>query len=104
MTHWFRLTDDEITALNPPHGDDVDIFEDETGQTWARWDIGEDWQPLGHAPVPRTRLGWFCHHLMHGLMMRYPLHKVFGWSFWYSFVEPLHEDEIIVICTDEVEL
>ena len=89
---WFRLTNEEANRLNPPP-DAAEIVEDDDGNDWCRWAIGAGWMPMGHVPQPRTRLGWFCHNIMHGLMMRYPWHKVIGWSFWYSFVEPLSEIE-----------
>jgi len=66
--HWYSLTDEEMLRLNPPD----DVFDDE-----AFYDA---WQAVGVVPRPRTRLGWFCYHLLHGLLMRYPPHKVLGFA------------------------
>jgi len=66
--HWYSLTDEEMLRLNPPD----DVFDDE-----AFYDA---WLPVGVVPRPRSRLGWFCYHLLHGLLMRYPLHKALGFA------------------------
>lgn len=61
---WYNLTDNELNRLNPPN------------------DAGErdEWLPVGSIPRPSTRVGWFFYHLVHGLWMRYPLHKVIGYA------------------------
>ena len=64
MAKWYSLTNDEADRLNPP--DDADRRP--------------DWQPVGFIPRPTTRLGWFVYHVVHGLWMRYPLHKVLGYA------------------------
>lgn len=34
------------------------------------------WTSVGYVPTPKGQLGWFIYHLIHGLVMRYPIHKV----------------------------
>lgn len=65
---WYTLTDDEADRLNPP-----DFVDDDVA-------FPDAWLPVGVIPCPRTRLGWFVYHLVHGLWMRYPLHKVLGYA------------------------
>lgn len=62
---WYNLTPAEYDRLAAP------------------WDAeaNDAWLPVGSIPRPRTRLGWFVYHLVHGLWMRYPLHKVLGYAF-----------------------
>ena len=43
-------------------------------------DVPEDWVDVGMIPEPRTRLGWFLYHLVHGLVMRYPIHRVLAFA------------------------
>ena len=43
-----------------------------------------EWLLVGHIPVPRSWLGWFVYHLIHGLWMRYPIHKVVLYSLFNS--------------------
>lgn len=89
---WFNLTDAEAARFNYPLPREIVEVEGEPGW-WEPYIDDDEWLGLGPAPVPQTRLGWFCHHVMHGLLMRYPWHKVLGWSFYYSFIEPLHEGD-----------
>lgn len=64
MAKWYSLTNEEADRLNPPYN--VGVFP--------------DWLPVGHIPRPTTRLGWFAYHVIHGLWMRYPPHKVLGYA------------------------
>jgi hypothetical protein len=64
LAKWYSLTNEEIDRLNPPYN--VGVFP--------------DWLPVGHIPRPTTLLGWFAYHVIHGLWMRYPLHKVLGYA------------------------
>lgn len=64
MARWYSLTNEETDRLNPPYN--VGVFP--------------DWLPVGHIPRPTTRPGWFVYHVIHGLWMRYPLHKVLGYA------------------------
>ena len=64
MSDWYCLTDAEANRLNPPD----DALE------------RDEWLPVGYIPRPSTRVGWFAYHLVHGLWMRYPLHKVLGYA------------------------
>ena len=42
--------------------------------------VPEGWVDVGMIPEPRTRLGWFLYHLVHGLVMRYPVHRVIAFA------------------------
>lgn len=96
---WFKLTDEEADKLNNP--DPREVWPDEDGIEWERHYYNAEWISLGSVPTPRTRLGWFFHHVAHGLMMRYPPHKVLGWSFWHSFIEPFDLSNPMVVYVDE---
>ena len=70
-THLSRIANDfDYAEYNPP---DELICS-------CMWDVPKGWQPVGAVPQPTTRLGWFVHHLLHGLMMRYPLRSVLAYS------------------------
>ncbi|MEM7531082.1 MAG: hypothetical protein AAF639_02805 [Chloroflexota bacterium] len=45
----------------------------------------DDWVFVGYVPSPKTRLGWFVYHMIHGLLMRYPLRSVIAFSLWKAF-------------------
>lgn len=77
MKHWWQLTDDEVERRNPPT---ETVTFDAEGNCWMLVPYYEDWQPVGSIPRPRTRLGWFTYHLIHGLAMRYPWWKVIGFA------------------------
>jgi hypothetical protein len=59
--------------LNPPRELCID---------WV--DIPDEWISVGYIPTPRTRLGWFTYHLIHGLAMRYPLRSVIAFSLLHT--------------------
>ena len=42
--------------------------------------IPDEWLCVGAIPTPKTRLGWFTYHMIHGLAMRYPLRSVIAFS------------------------
>ena len=42
--------------------------------------VPDEWISVGYIPKPRTRLGWFTYHLLHGLAMRYPLRSVIAFA------------------------
>lgn len=71
VSPWYSLTIEEANRYNPPAYQMMQLEEP------ARY---ESWLPVGYIPCPRTRLGWFLYHLVHGLWMRYPLHKVLGFA------------------------
>lgn len=75
---WWMLTEEEVARLNPPI--QVHVF-DENDNEYESVVYHPDWQPVGYIPSPRTRFDWFLYHLIHGLAMRYPLHKVVGFAF-----------------------
>ena len=43
-------------------------------------DLHSQWIYFGLIRKPKTRIGWFMYHFMHGLMMRYPLWPVIAFS------------------------
>lgn len=75
---WYSLSDEEAARLNPP--------EDAPRR--------DEWLPVGWIPCPKTRLGWLLYHLVHGLWMRYPLHKVVGYAL--ANTRPGWEDAAVV--------
>lgn len=54
-------------------------------------DIPDEWIGVGYIPTPKTRLGWFTYHLIHGLAMRYPLRSVIAFSLLHT--NPYGEEE-----------
>ena len=40
----------------------------------------DEWLFVGFIPKPKTRLGWFMYHMIHGLAMGYPFHRVLAFS------------------------
>lgn len=75
----FHMTEADYDRLNPPILDR--ITDEETGKQFVEEIFDDKWLPVGYIPTPTTRLGWFTHHLIHGLAMRYPLFPVliFAW-------------------------
>jgi hypothetical protein len=67
------LTDEEYNRLNPPES--VLVAGDD-GKVYTEFVNDDRWMYMGYIPTPTTKAGWFFHHIMHGLMMRYPFHKV----------------------------
>ncbi|MEM7538300.1 MAG: hypothetical protein AAF639_39395 [Chloroflexota bacterium] len=43
-------------------------------------DVPHGWVDVGMIPEPKTRLGWFMYHFIHGWAMGYPLHRVLAFS------------------------
>ncbi len=74
---WWMLTGEEVARCNPPP--DIYVF-DEDDNLYRMEVYQPGWQPVGHIPTPTTWLGWFMYHMIHGLAMRYPLHKVVGFA------------------------
>ena len=72
------LMEVEYTKLNPPP---LLVKYDEIRSIYFI-EILDDpkWLPIGYIPTPKTHLGWFLYHLIHGLVMRYPVHKVLYYS------------------------
>lgn len=46
--------------------------------------LSHDWIELGFCPQPRTSWQWFCYHLGHGIVMRYPLASVVVFAICHS--------------------
>ena len=42
--------------------------------------VPDEWVFVGLVPAPKTRLGWFVHHLLHGIAMGYPLKSIVAFS------------------------
>lgn len=85
MVGWLKdqaLLTDEETNLFPAV---IDIVEDEdTGLPYIQWYDNDGWVWMGYVPRPKTRLGWVVHHILHGVLMHYPLHKVLLYACLYS--------------------
>ncbi|MEM7534564.1 MAG: hypothetical protein AAF639_20455 [Chloroflexota bacterium] len=56
-------------SYNPP--DDIVVY--------VR-NVPHEWIDIGFVPRPTTRLGLFTLHMIHGLAMRYPFHRVLAFS------------------------
>lgn len=88
--YWWQLTDVEVERLNPP----PDVYAPgDDGNLYILVQYHEEWQPVGSIPSPRTRLGWFVYHLIHGLAMRYPWWKVIGFAFANTKPETIYLTE-----------
>lgn len=79
MLEFFEMTQEEYDNLNPPI---LDCLYDEETEKYFIELLGDDpaWIPVGYIPKPKSRLGWFMYHLVHGLAMKYPFHKVVYFS------------------------
>ena len=73
-----KLTADDYKRLNPPA---ILAYKEGVGMFQLRLDDDPKWLMVGHVPKPTTRLGWFVHHIVHGLAMRYPLLAVIRFAF-----------------------
>jgi hypothetical protein len=73
-----KLTKEDYERLNPPA---ILAYKEGVGMFQLRLDNDERWLMVGHVPKPKTKLGWFIYHIVHGLAMRYPLLAVIRWSF-----------------------
>ena len=74
----FELTHEETDRLNPPP---PRVVFDERKEAYFLEMLNDPrWLPVGYIPTPRSRLGWFAYHLVHGLVMQYPVWKVIGYS------------------------
>jgi hypothetical protein len=73
MTKTWLLTDEQYNRLNPPP---VSLVAGDDGKPYAEIIDNPNWMWMGYIPTPKSRTGWFFHHIMHGLMMRYPFFKV----------------------------
>lgn len=72
--HLKRVARDcDYKTLNPP-----------SELNWHPVDIPDEWVSVGYIPTPKTRLGWFTYHLIHGLAMRYPLRSVIAFSLLHT--------------------
>lgn len=77
MKYWWQLSDEEVERLNPPM---TVITMGQDGNWWALYPDHPNWMNVGHVPRPRTWMGWFAYHVIHGLAMRYPPLKVLGFA------------------------
>lgn len=74
----FLMTQEEYDRLNPPTLSVT--YDDVKGKYFIEMLDHPGWIPVGYIPSPNTRMGWFFYHMVHGLAMRYPFHKVFYYS------------------------
>lgn len=75
------MGDDEYDRLNPPV---VRAIITDDG-IYLRQIDDDRWLPVGCILTPRTRLGWFVYHMVHGLAMRYRLLPVLLYSIKHAF-------------------
>lgn len=73
---------EQITSRNPRP---LRVKFDPESQTFYEEMLQDPaWLRMGYVPAPASRLGWFLHHVIHGLLMRYPLTAVLRWSWQHS--------------------
>jgi hypothetical protein len=89
----YNLNMDEIQRLNPRPRYRVQIVGDELVQFEEM--LAGKWLYVGHIPAPKTRLGWFMWHILHGLLMRYPLHKVIGYACTHTKMEEQWTEKLV---------
>jgi hypothetical protein len=75
----WKLTEEELVRLNPP---ETTLMADDDGQVYESIVKDSRWLNMGYVPTPQNRLQWFFLHMIAGIVMRYPIHKVF----WYSLL------------------
>jgi hypothetical protein len=78
----WQLTLEECDRLNPPI---LEIAEGEDGALYHKVVDDSYWLDVGYIPTPQTVLGWFIYHLIHGLVMGYPVHKVVIFSIVHAW-------------------
>lgn len=83
----------EYDRLNPPS---LDVIERD-GKLYEEILYDEKWMCIGYVPAPSSRLGWFVHHVVHGLAMRYPILKVLAYALRHTDPEwpddPTYKEE-----------
>jgi len=62
------------------NGFDRESYNSPAGYYIITPDLPDEWISIGLVPKPKTQLGWFVYHMVHGLMMRYPFHRVLAFS------------------------
>lgn len=84
----YDLTIEEIERLNP-HPRHIVMANQDTGEIVILEELLHDdkWLAVGHIPLPHTRLGWLVWHIIHGLLMKYPVHKVVGYALTHTKME-----------------
>lgn len=80
------MTDEDYKRLNPP---DAQMMLTDNGMYIKVLDDPK-WLFMGWVPTPRTDFDWFIYHIMHGLLMRYPLWDVLVWSWRNYRLEQIH--------------
>lgn len=79
---WFMIGDSEYERLNPPVYESLLLNDG----VYVKQIDNIGWLPVGHIPAPRTRVGWFVYHVVHGLAMRYRFLPVLVYSFREAFL------------------
>lgn len=79
MENWLHYVagDFERHRLNPPTRT---LIKGQDGKRYEELLDAPDWIALGYVPRPKTQIGWFAHHIIHGLAMRYPLRAVVAFA------------------------
>lgn len=68
----WHLSQEQYDKLNPPDEEFRVVKED----LWTKELDGQEWLRMGYIPTPRNYFEWLFYHFVHGVLMRYPLHKV----------------------------
>ncbi len=74
----WSLTDEWYEKLNPPQESMETITKNKID--YIRLLDDPKWLHMGYVPMPKTKFEIFRHHLLHGIMMNYPLGKVILYS------------------------
>ena len=82
----FELTQEEIERLNP-HPKQLTVIDGDSIIEYEELLCNDKWLAVGHIPLPHTRLGWLVWHIIHGLLMRYPVYKVIGYALTHTKME-----------------
>ncbi len=79
----FQMTQNEYDKLNPPV---LQVIYDESKDTDFIEILNDShWTSIGYIPTPQSQFGWFIYHLIHGIVMKYPFHKVLYFSLINTF-------------------
>lgn len=82
----YNLTLAETARLNP-HPKQLTVVDGDSIIEYEELLCNDEWLAVGHIPLPHTRLGWLVWHIIHGLLMKYPVHKVVGYALTHTKME-----------------
>lgn len=96
-TRLYRHAVDVATRNNPP----AQTVKEFDGRMWYQETNNNDWMNIGMVARPKTKWEWTRHHILHGLLMNYPLWTVLIFALFNHFnlvdsdlLESTFEEEI----------